>query len=136
MIIAMCSAALNMDTGGTCYSDCFCSQCPVQALKCLGDPKCKAIVDCGNEKMCDATSCFAQENCLGVITDGGGTAVAEALAFAPCGTKCVAMCPTAEAGPDAPTEAAPDAPSETTTDAPATDTSSDAPAASDGAEGG
>jgi hypothetical protein len=117
------------DAGPDCTGACLCTTCPVEALTCLGDPNCKAIVDCAQDKGCmDQTECAKADKC-GPVIFAHPTGLLPAVAFGCCGNICQAKCPMPEGGTDG---GAKDAPSETTqSDAPAeTSTTSDAPSES------
>jgi hypothetical protein len=97
-------AAINAEAGAApdaapdCTGSCVCTTCPVEALTCLSDPMCKAIVDCAAEKNCtDPISCAGAANC-GAVLAANATALPAAIAFQCCGNTCTAKCPKPEGG--------------------------------------
>jgi hypothetical protein len=128
---AVCTAGVIGDAAATCLTTCLCTACPKEAVACLGDPKCKAVIDCAAATKCsNLTECLKPENCAGAISEAGAS-LAAALDFQCCGGTCQAMCPPPEGGVP---EAGDAAKAETSTDAPAAETGSDAPAAETGSD--
>lgn len=132
---ATCQGGLIGDSAASCITTCLCTACPVEALTCLGDPACSAIVACAQKTQCSSVAeCLKPEKCGGVLAEAAA-GVGGATAFTCCGNYCQTQCAgdgggTTEAGPKADAPAA-DAPA---ADAPASDsTTSDAPAESSSA---
>jgi hypothetical protein len=112
-----------ISSGVACADKCICDACATQAVKCLTDDKCRALVDCANKMMCTdmdgsaAQIACAMQRCAGEFADASGLPLLNASAFgtcvagANCGAKCIPEGGT-EGGGDAPKA---DAPADTTT---------------------